>query len=125
MAIIRFGAEGWRSRVDEDFTDALIKRYRELRGTFLSEEYLNDYIDSCIDYLGPAIERNFEKWGYTFEEENDVLSPTWRNPRSYDEAIESLKSFIAERGEWMDENIESLRQYSAESKIKKFVENAN
>ncbi len=110
---------------DEDFTDALIKRYRELRGTFFSEEFLYDYIDSCIDYLGPAVERNFEKWGYTFEKENDVLSPAWRNPRSYDEAIESLKSFIAERGEWMDENIESLRQYSAESKIKKFVENAN
>ena len=50
---------------DEDFTDALIKRYRELRGTFFSEEFLYDYIDSCTDYLGPAVERNFEKWGYT------------------------------------------------------------
>ena len=36
-----------------------------------------------------------------------------------------MKKFIKERGEWMDDNIESLRQYSAPSKIKKFNEVAN
>ena len=38
------------------------------RESFLSEAYLMDYIDESIAYLGPAIDRNFEVWGYTFEE---------------------------------------------------------
>ena len=37
-----------------------------------------------------------------------------------DEAIEQIKGFIRERGEWLDEYIEVLRQYSHESKNKKF-----
>ena len=110
---------------DEDFTDLIIRRYRELRKTYLSEEYLYGYIDGCMEYLGEAIERNFDKWGYTFLPEYDPLTPADRNPRSYGEAVEHMKEFIQTRGDWMDENIESLRQYSENSKIKKFDEAAN
>jgi len=110
---------------DEDFTNRCIERYRELRKTFLNEQYLYEYIDSVVDYLGPAIERNYEKWGYQFSEEYDVLEPMERNPRDYADSIEKIKKFIHIRGSWMDENIETLSQYSAESKVKKFNENAN
>lgn len=110
---------------DEAFTQRCIERYRELRKTFLNEQYLYEYIDSVVEYLGPAIERNYEKWGYQFEEEYDLLRPAERNPRTYEESIEAMKNFIAVRGKWMDENIETLKQYSAESKVKKFNENAN
>ena len=84
-----------------------------------------DYIDRVVDYLGPAIDRNYEKWGYSFEEEYDLLSPAERNPRSYEEAISQMKEFLHKRIQWLDENIETIRQYSAESRIKKFNENAN
>ena len=107
---------------DEDFTDALIARYRKLRETYFSEAYLNNYIDETIAYLGPAIDRNFEKWGYSFTSDHNQLYPIDRNLRSYDEAVAQLKGFIAERGSWMDENIEILRQYSAPSKTKLFKE---
>ncbi len=110
---------------DEDFTDLIIKRYRELRKTYLSEEYLYGYIDGCIEYLGDAVERNFGKWGYTFSPEHDSLVPAERNPHSYSEAVEQMREFIKARGEWMDENIETLKQYSEKSKIKKFDEAAN
>lgn len=110
---------------DEHFTERCVKRYRELRKTYFDEEYLNDYIDSVVAYLGPAIDRNYEKWGYFFGEEHDLLSPTERNPRSYEESIVQMKQFIAQRGAWMDENIETLKQYSAVSKVKKFNEHAN
>ncbi len=104
---------------DETFIDRVIERYRELRETWLSDEYLFQYIDDTIAYLGPAIERNFSVWGYTFDE-YQPLSPSERNPEDYDAAIEQLKTFIAERGAWMDENIETLKQYCHESKVKKF-----
>lgn len=110
---------------DEDFTDYLISRYHHLRKTVFDEEYLNQYIDDVVEYLGDAINRNYEKWGYTFEPEYNLLIPEERNPRSYEEAIGDLKEFLYKRINWMDENIETLRQYSAESKVKKFNENAN
>lgn len=110
---------------DEDFTDRIIKRYKQLRKTYFSEEYLNGYIDDCIEYLGDAIERNFSVWGYTFKEEHDVLKPAERNARSYDEAVKQLKDFLRIRTAWLDENIETVKQYSKESKVKKFIENAN
>lgn len=110
---------------DESFTDQLISRYRQLRKTYFDEEYLNQYIDDVITYLGPAIERNYEKWGHTFGSEYDMLKPQDRNPRSYEEAIVDMKAFLHKRIQWMDENIETLSQYSKESKVKKFNENAN
>lgn len=110
---------------DEDFTDALIDRYWELRKTYFNEDYLDCYIDETVAYLGDAVARNYEVWGYSFEPEHDLLLPSDRNPRSYEESIAQLKSFFKKRIAWMDENIDILRQYSVESKVKKFNENAN
>ncbi len=103
---------------DEAFTDRIISRYRQLRKSYLSDEYLNQYIDDTIAYLGDAVERNFDRWGYTFDLE--LIQPPERNPRSNGEAIAQIKEFIRTRGEWMDEHIEVLSQYSHESKVKKF-----
>lgn len=104
---------------DEYFTQKIIERYRELRESYLSEAYLNQYIDDTIAYLGDAVDRNFQVWGYTFDEYLP-LSPDDRNPKNHEEAVQQIKDFIHERGEWMDENIEVLKQYSHESKNKKF-----
>jgi len=110
---------------DDYFTDYISKRYRDLRTTYLDTEYLQQYMDDVIAYLGPAIERNFDVWGYTFNEEADMLDPPARNPRDYESAVKEMKDFIQMRGEWMDRNIDALKQYSNEAKIKKFNEKAN
>ena len=103
---------------DESFNERIISRYRELRETYLSEEYLYQYMDDVEAYLGDAVERNFAVWGDSFNEK--LLYPVERNLHSHEEAVQQMKDFIHERGEWMDENIEVLRQYSHESKNKKF-----
>lgn len=103
---------------DEYFVNRIISRYRELRKSYLSDDYLNQYIDDVIAYLGDAVDRNFDIWGYTFEKK--MLIPSERDLHSYDEAVAQLKDFILKRGQWMDEYIEILRQYSHESKNKKF-----
>ena len=106
---------------DEEFVEKVISRYYELEKQYLNEEYMNSYIDSVIEYLGPAIDRNFEKWGHTFLPEWDYrLYDYQRNLHSYDEAVSQLKDYIKNRCEWMNENIDSLRQYSAESKVKNY-----
>ena len=104
---------------DENFTQHVIDRYRGLRESYLSEEYLLSYIDDVVEYLGPAIERNFQVWGYSFDD-YVPLSPAERNPENHEAAVAQLKDFTKVRGEWMDENIEILQQYSHESKNKKF-----
>ena len=70
-------------------------------------------------YLGPAIDRNFEVWGYTFEEYLP-LQPESRNPDSFEDAVEDMKDFIRERGAWMDEYIEVVQQYGHPSAVKKY-----
>lgn len=109
---------------EEAFVDAIVHRYKTLRETILSEEYLMNYIDETAAFLGDARDRNFEVWGYSFDPSKlthrSLLVPYERNITSYDQAIAQLKGFIQKRGSWMDENIETLYQYSHESKNKKF-----
>ncbi len=110
----------WFDRLmrDEDFTRLLVYRYRNLRGGVLGEEYLLNYIDDTIAYLGPAIERNYSVWATSFLTENDLLIPATRNLHSFDDAVAQLKSEIIHNGDWFDANIESIYQFSHESAVK-------
>ena len=104
---------------DEDYDRRIVDRYRMWRESFLSEAYLMDYIDGIIAYLGPAIDRNFQAWGYIFEEYLP-LEPESRNPDSFEDAVEDMKDFIRERGAWMDQYIEVVQQYGHPSAVKKY-----
>lgn len=110
---------------DKAFVDKVIDRYFELREQYFNEEYLFAYIDATVEYLGPAIDRNFEKWGYsfnsTYEGKNyDYLKPAERNVRSYDEAISQLKTTISNRIIHMDNNLDRLYSLCHESMNKKY-----
>ena len=102
---------------DPDFVDKVIKKYKKLRKNILSDEYLYEYIDSTIDYLGPAIQRNNQIWGYSMEKDfiqnpnntYQVVYPLSRNPKSYQQAVDQLKKAISQRGKFLDENIETLK----------------
>ena len=105
---------------DQEITERVIRRYHELRDTYFSREYLFDFIDSSAAYLGDAAARNYALWG-----NHAYLLPLDRNPASYEESIQQIKDFLNARISFLDENIEMLRQYSAESKIKKYNEISN
>ena len=109
---------------DEEVVERVISRYRELREGPLSDEHLLDFMDEAIEFLGPAIERNYKVWGYSFDAESlsptNRLNPVERNPSSFEEAVQDMKDFIVGRGAWLDRNIENLRQYSHESINKRY-----
>ena len=63
----------------------------------MSDEYLTAYIDSCNTYLGNAALRNCDKW---YGGDYAVY---------YDD-IEKMKTFVVERGRWMDEH---FKEYTA------------
>jgi hypothetical protein len=107
---------------DADFVEEIIDTYKKLRKTYLNEEYLEAYIDDTIAYLGDAMTRNNERWSAAYSEDFNGLYPADRNAMSYEEAVTDMKDFLAERGAWLDANIESLRQYASDSKNKKHNE---
>lgn len=109
----------WMLTKDEAYCQQIIDRYRMWRKSVLSEDYLMNYIDETIAYLGPAVERNFEVWGYAFEGYRP-LEPDSRNPASFDDAVEDLKAFIQDRGRWMDEFIDTVQQYGHPSVNKRY-----
>ena len=122
---------GWFAELmqDEDFVERVISRYRQLRRSILSEERLLSYEKEIEEWLGSAVDRNFEVWGYTFDPEqlstrerqrpDPITGETLReaNPSSYEEAVEWMMEYIVDRGEWMDEHIDSLRQYCHPSRF--------
>lgn len=108
---------------DEIFNQMLIDRYRQLRQGILSEENVYGYIDAVVAYLGEAVERNFDVWGYTFQMDlvnEPVRLGYLKNPTSYEEAIRALKDFIHIRGNYLDLHIDTIKQFSAESKVKQY-----
>lgn len=110
---------------DEDFVKRTIERYQTLRQTIYSTDYLMQYVDGVAAYLGPAIERDRARWEPTYATGGGLLPDPERTPATYAEAADQLKTFLRNRLEWLDENIEALRQYAAESHVKKFSEVAN
>lgn len=116
---------------NKEFVDLIVDRYYQLRESYFSDAYLINYIDETVAYLGDAINRNYEKWGYCFDLENvqpygqdrvdrEYLIPLSRNPESYEEALQMLKSTIVEHGRFLDKNIESLYAHCHNSANKQF-----
>ena len=107
---------------DEDFVNKVIHRYEQLRKNVLDEAYLYSYIDEVCAFLGTEIDKNFEVWGYSFDAsllpKTEKLSPDERNVKSWEEAVVQMKTYIHERGTWLDEHIDTLYQYCHDSKNK-------
>ena len=95
---------------DSAFIEKAIERYLELRKTYFSDDYVQGYINDVIAYLGPAIDRNYARWTTAFN--YNLLRPVERNPLSYEEALQDLREYFTQRGQFMEENIYSLRQYA-------------
>lgn len=107
----------------ERFVNRVIDRYRALRRGVLSDAYLERYVEDVDAFLGEAIDRNFDVWAdsldYTKLPPHERRTPSAGsgltlqqiNPSSHEEATQQMLTYARERGEWLDEHIESLRQY--------------
>ncbi len=94
----------WWDRLMDDtlYKNRLKCRWLLLRQTFLSNESVDNYIDSIAQTLNEAQARNFSKW--------PILGIyVWPNPQpipaTYAGEIESLKDWIASRMTWLDANM--------------------
>ena len=108
---------------NREFVNQVIARYRDLRKTVLSEEYLRQYIADTIAFLGDAVDRDSARWAdYIASDPLIDAENKGRNPHSQKEAVEMLEDNLFSRLNWMDENIDYLLQFCAGSANKKFSE---
>lgn len=128
----------------KEFVNKVINRYHLLRQTYLRDEVLLKQVDYLVKSLGAAPQRNFKVWPIwlcnqyeMFKEYDDVFLPlgtdvdkiedflnqkknkhylkdTENMATSYKEEIKKLKVFIVNRGKWMDDNINDLKDLANE-----------
>lgn len=122
--------KGWYSQLMKSprFVEYVIWRYEALRNGPLEEERIEDYVTETVEWLGSAVKRNFGRWGDSFDpmklSRQERRNPTKGeskslrdlNPSSYEEAIQWMLDYAARRGRWLDEHMDSLRQYSHPSR---------
>ena len=89
----------WRRMMEDPwYANVAWSRWDELRSTVLSWENIEHIIDSCVADMGPAIDRNFERWP-------TLGTYVWANiewPDTYQGEVDMLKTFITERLPWLD-----------------------
>ncbi len=101
----------WFSRLLQDraFVDKVTERYYELRKGTLSEAHMYQQIDTYVEELGDAVERNYAIWGYSFYD--NLLADTTElhdDPTSYEDAVNRLKRSIETRFRFLDAHISDL-----------------
>ena len=106
---------------DEDFVERIIDRYHELRESWLSDEYLDELHrrDHRLSGAAPSSE-TFEVWGYSFERIPASAAGRSVTRTAMRRRWSSSRTSVSERGAWMDEHIDTLRQYGHPSKNKKY-----
>lgn len=87
---------------DSSFVSNLRCRWKQLRQNVFSEDHIDQMIDSISALVSEAEKRHFARW--------PVLGQyVWPNPNpipaTYGEEITTLKSWISQRLQWIDQNI--------------------
>ena len=90
---------------DTESQGKLVQRWAELRNGPLHTESIIEYVDSVAFFLRKGQERNFVKWPILGTEE---MWPNYFIGETYQEEVNYLKQWIADRLIWLDENIPAL-----------------
>lgn len=103
--------------IDEPyFKYQMKKRWEALRQDEFSTENLFHYVDSVAGNLSEATERNFGKWP-------NLGKLIWRELPGYElldtypNQVYSLKAYLKERWEWMDQELDKVSVYTVVHEI--------
>jgi hypothetical protein len=103
----------WWARLMEDlsYRSVFVNRWKELRKGSFNTDSVMTFIDSTINYLGPAIDRNFAKWPVIGE----YVWPNYFVGSTYEEEVDYLKNWLTGRMDWIDGNIANAANLSTSS----------
>jgi hypothetical protein len=89
---------------DTAFVHLFQQRWHKARQSFLHTDSLFAYIDSTINFLKPAIDRNYYVWPVI---DRDIFNSNYVS-QSYEEEIWNIKNWLSERLVWIDQNIDYI-----------------
>lgn len=98
-------SNGWMVRLlqDSNFANALNKRYFDFRKSYLSNQYLNSFIDSVKNLVKEAQVRHYTKWPILGK---SVGAPEVDyQPATFDGQITKFRNWIETRLIWLDRNM--------------------
>ncbi len=113
---VPFVSQPWFERLirDEEFQKKVNARYKELRETVLSDEYVEQFIDETMAYLGNARMRDYSRWKASYEQNHmlDVVEDTNgfaidRNTGSVEGEVQRFKDTLFGHAQWMDKNLDT------------------
>jgi hypothetical protein len=123
-----FENQPWFERLvkDEKFQEKLLDRYEELRKTYLNTEYIENFIDDTMAYLGNASSRDYSRWKNDYEENHllDILEDDDgfdidRNSYSVEKEVTRIKDILNIHSSWMDTGLEEALKGKADEDIAK------
>jgi hypothetical protein len=94
---------GWYNRLflDPGFREQYNHRYRKLRQTQFSEQFLFAKVNNFYSQLEEAQARNFERWPVLGQH----VWPNWYIAKTFEEEVSWMKDWIRKRLEWMDSQL--------------------
>lgn len=110
-----FSNQPWFERLvmDEYFQDLVVARYKELRKTYLNNEYIDKFIDETYAYLGNASARDYERWNEAYREkqhfnETENVEGIFieRDSETVEEELQKMKDLLRIHSIWLDEALE-------------------
>ena len=87
-----------RMRQDDEFVNVLKERWKVMDAKLIELTKKGGQLDKYYQELKQAADANAAKWGYYMDE-----------VKSYEEAIENLRTWIDKRREWMNQNLDLLK----------------
>jgi len=91
---------------DTSFVHQYSRKWAKLRKGFLSTDSIMNAIDSISNYIKEARERNYNVWPI-IDKWLFYPNPDY-NIYTYEQEIDSMKSWITRRAQWIDNNIENI-----------------
>lgn len=93
----------WWGRLlqDPNYADQVQCRWKQMRASFLNTDSVNAWIDSMASYLDESQQRNFQKWQIL----GQYVNWNYFVGQTYQEEIDYLKTWIADRSTWLDNNL--------------------
>ncbi len=93
----------WWARLlqDPDYANEMHCRWKQMRESFLNTDSVNAWIDSMASYLDESQQRNFQKWQIL----GQYVNWNYFVGQTYQEEIDYLKTWIASRSTWLDNNL--------------------
>ncbi len=110
---------------DPDFCKKVESRYKRLRETIFSDEFIEEFVNGTVAYLGNAAKRENSRWHEAYLERHSMKTGEVdgfiidRRRDTYEEEIERLLDTELIHAHWLDETMGYILDANSDKKLSK------